>query len=96
MPTYTYECEKCGQTQSQIHSMKDDPEIICPKCKTKCFRVIQPVYGYVKGNCYFNKKDCKKQATLATLKECDPYKKCRQPGETDELISRLKRNKLKF
>ena len=90
MPQYIYECEKCGDSHLEIHSMKEDPQIKCPKCKTICFRAVQPVRALVKGNCYLNKKDCKKQAAMATLQDNDPYKKFRQPGEKEDLISKIK------
>ena len=93
MPQYVYECEECGDAHFEIHSIKDDPEIKCPKCDAPCFRVIQPVHGYVKGNCYLNRSECKKQANLSLLQDDDPYSRHRQPGEKDELISKIKKGK---
>jgi putative FmdB family regulatory protein len=90
MPQYVYECEECGDTHQEIHSIREDPEILCPECGTKCFRVIQPVTGYVRGNCYLKKGDCKKAAEIATLQDNDPYGRHRVPGEKDELINKLK------
>jgi len=91
MPLYTYECEKCENTHHEIHSMKKDPKIKCPKCGSACFRAIQPVHGYVRGNCYLNKKECKSQASMALLNDHDPYAKHRQPGERDDLINKIKK-----
>lgn len=31
MPTYDYQCEKCGKTFEYFQSMKDEPLKICPK-----------------------------------------------------------------
>jgi len=90
MPHYVYECEECEDTHSEVHSIQEDPEIKCPKCNKKCFRVIHPVTSLVRGNCYKNKKDCKKQATLSTLQDADPYKNHRVPGEKEDLINKLK------
>ena len=92
MPQYVYECEKCGDSHTVIHGMKEDPRVPCTvaKCTGTCFRVIQPVRALVRGNCYLNKADCKRQAALSNLKEHDPYSKFRQPGEKEELISNLK------
>jgi len=87
---YLYECEKCGHQQSEMHGMSEDPKIKCEECNKKCFRVIQPVEINVRGNCYLNKKDCKKQANLALMQENDPYAKHRVPGERDDLISKIK------
>ena len=91
MPQYVYECDECGDSHFEIHSMKKNPKIKCPKCESSCFRAIQPVQGFVKGNCYLNKKDCKQQANLALLKDNDPYARHRVPGEKDDLISRVKK-----
>ena len=33
MPTYEYECSKCGHHFEQFQSMKDAPLKQCPKCK---------------------------------------------------------------
>ena len=85
-----YECEKCGDTHSEVHGMKDDPIIKCPKCKEECFRVIHPITAYVKGNCYKNKNDCKQQAVLSTLQDADPYANHRVPGEREDLVNKLK------
>lgn len=93
MPQYIYECEKCGDSHREIHGMTKNPKIKCPKCQSKCFRAIQPVQGYVRGSCYLNKTDCKKQAMLSKLKDDDPYTKHRIPGETDDLINKIKKGK---
>ena len=90
MPQYVYGCEECGDEHYEIHSMQEDPEIKCPECGSKCSRVIQPVQGYVRGNCYLNKKDCKQQANMALLQDNDPYAKHRVPGERDDLINKIK------
>ena len=96
MPRYVYECQKCGSSHDEFHSMSEDPLIKCSKCKAKCFRAIQPIRPLIRGNCYLNKTDCKAQAALSTLQDSDPYARHRQPGEKDELISQLKnKNKAK-
>lgn len=33
MPTYEYECPKCGHAFEQFQSMRDEPIKRCPKCK---------------------------------------------------------------
>jgi putative FmdB family regulatory protein len=33
MPTYDYECPKCGHTFELVQSMRDEPIRRCPKCK---------------------------------------------------------------
>jgi putative FmdB family regulatory protein len=90
MPLYLYECDSCGKQKDEVHGMTDNPNIKCDSCGEKCFKVIQPVQGFVRGNCYNNKADCKKAATLSTLQEADPYARHRVPGETEDLINKIK------
>ncbi|MCK9266615.1 hypothetical protein M0P98_07035 [bacterium] len=40
MPTYEYECEKCGHNFEKFQKMSDDPISKCPKCKGKVKRLI--------------------------------------------------------
>lgn len=37
MPTYEYQCEKCGKTFELFQSMKDEPLAVCPQevCQQK-------------------------------------------------------------
>jgi len=34
MPTYEYRCNDCGIVDEVTHSIKEDPDIFCPQCKT--------------------------------------------------------------
>lgn len=34
MPTYEYLCNDCGMVNEVAHSIKIDPDIFCPQCKT--------------------------------------------------------------
>ena len=40
MPTYDYECEKCGNKFEKFQQMKEDPIKTCPKCGGKVERLI--------------------------------------------------------
>ena len=40
MPTYEYECEKCGYTFEVFQSITDKPLKDCPKCGGKLRRLI--------------------------------------------------------
>jgi putative FmdB family regulatory protein len=35
MPTYTYECKKCGEQQDVFHSMSATPIVACASCGSK-------------------------------------------------------------
>ena len=66
MPTYEYECERCGHTMEAFQSMTDKPLRKCPKCgKLKLQRLIGAGAGIIfKGSGFY---------------ETD-YKRKRQPG----------------
>lgn len=56
MPTYEYECAKCGKTFELFQSMKDEPLKICPdkKCKGKVKRLIGTGAGLIfKGSGFY-------------------------------------------
>jgi len=95
MPLYVYECDDCENQHDELHGMKEVPKIKCPQCGGGCYKVIQPIQGIIKGNCYLNKKDCKQQANLALMKEHDPYASSRVPGEAEDLINKIKRGNRK-
>jgi putative FmdB family regulatory protein len=35
MPTYTYECKKCGHLMDVFHSMSDGPRVTCESCGSR-------------------------------------------------------------
>jgi putative FmdB family regulatory protein len=54
MPTYEYECEKCGHRFEVFQSMKDEPKKRCPKCKGKLRRLIGTGSGMIfKGSGFY-------------------------------------------
>ncbi len=38
MPTYEYECTKCGHQFEKFQSMRDEPLRKCPKCKKSALK----------------------------------------------------------
>ena len=38
MPTYDYECSKCGHTFDAFQRMSDEPLTVCPACKKHALR----------------------------------------------------------
>jgi len=40
MPTYEYECKKCGHSFERFQKMTDEPVSKCPMCKGKVSRII--------------------------------------------------------
>ena len=76
MPTYEYQCEKCGHQFDVFQSIKDKPLTRCPDCSGAVKRLISPGAGLIfKGSGFYitdykktgsspaeqNKKDDKKE-----------------------------------
>jgi putative FmdB family regulatory protein len=54
MPTYEYECEKCGHRFELFQSMSDAPRKRCPKCRGKVRRLIGTGAGMIfKGSGFY-------------------------------------------
>ncbi len=54
MPTYEYECQKCGHRFEEFQSMKDAALTRCPKCKGKLKRLIGAGAGFLfKGSGFY-------------------------------------------
>ncbi|MEA3489709.1 MAG: FmdB family zinc ribbon protein [Candidatus Omnitrophota bacterium] len=55
MPTYSYECKKCGHHFEKFQKMTDDPARKCPKCKGAVRRMLSPGAGFIfKGNGFYH------------------------------------------
>jgi len=82
---------------TEQHGMNDKPEIKCPVCAGLAERTFHGTTftGWIRGNCYLNRADAKRQMDLRLLekKGDDPYGYMRQPGEVDDLKSRLRKKK---
>jgi putative FmdB family regulatory protein len=66
MPTYEYECTKCGHTFEAVQSIKDKPLSRCPECKSAVRRVIFGGLGVIfKGSGYYS-TDNKKGSSLSS------------------------------
>jgi putative FmdB family regulatory protein len=54
MPTYEYECEKCGTVFERYQKMTDTPVKRCPECKGKVKRLISGGAGILfKGSGFY-------------------------------------------
>jgi len=47
MPTYEYECNKCGEHLEMFQKMTDEPLRICPKCAGILRRVVSGGTGFI-------------------------------------------------
>jgi len=54
MPTYEYECTKCGYVFEKFQSMTDEPVKRCPKCRCKVKKLIGAGAGIIfKGSGFY-------------------------------------------
>lgn len=53
MPMYRYVCKKCGNEKVELHSLNENPEIICEVCNTKMERAIGRVGIVFKGSGFY-------------------------------------------
>jgi putative FmdB family regulatory protein len=54
MPTYEYECGKCGHRFEVFQSMTEPPRKRCPKCRGKVRRLVSGGAGIVfKGSGFY-------------------------------------------
>ncbi len=54
MPTYEYECTKCGHGFEEFASFSDPPRARCPRCRGKVRRLISAGAGIVfKGSGWY-------------------------------------------
>ncbi|MDD3905491.1 MAG: zinc ribbon domain-containing protein [Candidatus Omnitrophica bacterium] len=62
MPTYEYECGKCGKFE-KFQSMKDEPLKKCPKCKGNVTRLLGTGSGIIFKGSGFYQTDYKNKAS---------------------------------
>ncbi len=65
MPTYEYECTKCGHTFEALQSISADPLKECPQCKGRLRRLIGGGMGVIFKGSGFYTTDYKKTSTLS-------------------------------
>lgn len=72
MPTYEYECTKCGHQFEKFQSIKDEPLKKCPECKERVKRLLGAGAGLLfKGSGFYitdYRSDGYKQAAKADVK----------------------------
>ena len=77
MPTYEYECRRCGHDFERFQSITEEPLKRCPKCRGKVKRLISTGAGIIfKGSGFYEtdyrsdsyKAEAKKETASATAK----------------------------
>ena len=69
MPTYTYKCEKCGETFDVFQSIKADPLKVHEKCGGRLKRLIGNGAGIIFKGSGFYETDFKKKSKPAKKEE---------------------------
>lgn len=62
MPTYEYECRKCGYHFEQFQNIMDEPLKRCPKCRCKVTRLIGTGSGIIFKGSGFYETDYRSQS----------------------------------
>lgn len=75
MPTYAYECRKCGHQFEQFQSITAAPAKTCPKCKGKVARMLTAGSGIIFKGSGFYQTDYKKSSHAAHAAEKSEAKK---------------------
>jgi len=70
MPTYEYECQKCGHAFEVFQSIKDAPKKTCPECRGRVKRLLGTGAGLLfKGSGFYITDYRKPGYTSAAKKE---------------------------
>ena len=73
MPTYEYECQKCGHRFELYQSIKDAPKKTCPKCKGRIKRMMGTGGGLIfKGSGFYSTDYRKPGYSEAAKKDTGP------------------------
>ena len=75
MPTYEYECNKCGNKFEEFQSIKAPALKKCPKCKGKVQRLISGGAGLIFKGTGFYQTDYKKSSVTS-----EPTSSCEGSG----------------
>ena len=70
MPTYDYECSKCGNRFEKFQKMSDRPSASCPDCGADAHRLISTGSGVIFKGAGFYETDYKKKSGSGDDKKC--------------------------
>jgi len=101
MPTYEYECKKCGKRFERYQAMSAKPLSKCPYCKGRVRRLISAGGGVIfKGSGFYetdykrkNEPPAKRDSDSGPAKKKDPVKKSdtgKNDGKNDGKSDRKK------
>ena len=88
MPTYEYECSKCGHTFEALQSITQKPLSRCPRCNGSVRRKIHGGMGVIFKGSGFYTTDYKKSSAVTggngSAKEKSTEKSAEKPKESTE------------
>ena len=80
MPTYEYECRKCGHVFERFQSITDEPLKRCPKCRCKVRRLFGTGGGILFKGSGFYQTDYR----TSNYREGEKREKSSAPGTTEK------------
>ena len=81
MPTYTYECKKCGHSQDKFHSMTVRPRVKCAECGGPCRKLFGAGAGIIFKGSGFYETDYKTKRGSKGDGDSEPSKSDGSKGE---------------
>ncbi len=82
MPTYEYECLKCGHKFEEFQNMTDEPLKVCPRCGGKLRRLIGAGAGIIFKGKGFYQTDYK--STVSKREEKKSTEDSKSKGESKD------------
>jgi putative FmdB family regulatory protein len=98
MPTYEYECTKCGHAFERFQNMSDKPLSRCPECRCKVKRLLGTGAGLIFKGSGFYETDYRSDSYRSREKaDKEKGKKSSPSGKKDKTAAKAtdKKNKAK-
>ena len=96
MPTYEYECTKCGYEFERFQNMSDEPLKRCPKCRCKVRRLIGSGAGIIfKGSGFYETDYRSKSYKEAASKESSAAKDSKKSASDSKSKSKKSKDSKK-
>jgi len=66
VPTYSYECRKCGHVQDVFHPMAASPRVVCTECRARCRKLFGMGAGIIFKGAGFYETDYRRKSEPST------------------------------
>ena len=86
MPTYVYECAKCGEEMEEWQSFSEEPLKKHPGCGGKLAKVLQPVGIVFKGS-GFHRTDSR---SAAKRSHSDGSSDCKESKDSSDVVGEVR------